>query len=91
MVAESFKPKENFTYYSSKYSPVGDEVFKPIYPIFKKNRGLYRNMTVNNDTHFYNIAVNTNYSSVHVPLYIYDKGNKRFYSCGRQSLPVPHK
>lgn len=73
VVAESFKPKENFTYYSSKYSPVGDEVFKPIYPIFKKNRGLYRNMTVNNDTHFYNIAVNTNYSSVHVPLYIYDK------------------
>ncbi|CAG9855322.1 unnamed protein product [Phyllotreta striolata] len=73
MVAESFTPSENFTYYSSKYSPVGQEVFKPIYNIFKKNKGLYRNMTLNNDTHFYNIAVNTNYSSVHVPLYIYDR------------------
>ncbi|XP_028138725.2 voltage-dependent calcium channel subunit alpha-2/delta-3 [Diabrotica virgifera virgifera] len=72
-VAESFVPNDTFTYYSSKYSPIGNETFKSSYKILKKNKDLYRPMTFNNDTHFYNIAVNTNYSAVHVPMYIYDK------------------
>lgn len=29
-------------------------------------------MTLNEDSHFYNIPVNTNYSSVHIPTNVYD-------------------
>ncbi|XP_057657497.1 voltage-dependent calcium channel subunit alpha-2/delta-3 [Diorhabda carinulata] len=71
--AESFEPKENFTYYSSRYSPIRNESFKAQFPIFLKNKYLYKSMTLDNDTHFYNVPVNTDYSSVHVPMYVYDR------------------
>lgn len=34
---------------------------------------MYKEMSSNNDTHFFNLAVNTNHSSVHVPTNVYHK------------------
>ncbi|CAG9816684.1 unnamed protein product [Phaedon cochleariae] len=61
----------NYSYYSSKYSPIQDEKID-LPGKLQNNSYMYKNMTVNNDTHFYNLAVNTNYSSVHVPINVYD-------------------
>ncbi|KAF7991534.1 hypothetical protein HCN44_008905 [Aphidius gifuensis] len=67
----------NLTYVSSKYSPVVDKngqiKIQPKIPEkMKSNAHIYRNMTLNEDSHFYNIPVNTNYSSVHIPTNVYD-------------------
>ncbi|XP_065166775.1 voltage-dependent calcium channel subunit alpha-2/delta-3-like [Atheta coriaria] len=76
--AELFDYTSNNTeyyYYNSKYSSVEGEppdaleIPDPIAP----NRWMYIPMVLNNDTHFYNIPVNTTHSSVHVPLNIYDR------------------
>lgn len=69
---------ENYTYYSSKYSPKNDvnitEEYEDGLPdIVKNNTDLYQKMLLDRDTHFYNISVNTTHSSVHVPTNVYDK------------------
>lgn len=70
----------NFTYYSAKYSSVDEEPINKIPSNRKKDVKLYRNFSMNADTHFYNISVNTSFSTVHVPTNVYDKGmNFRAY------------
>ncbi|KAK9685704.1 Neuronal voltage-dependent calcium channel alpha 2acd [Popillia japonica] len=71
--ADSFKynSSTNFTYHSSKYSSAnGIEVELPESII--ENKNMYEPMEFNVDSHFYNLSVNTSYSSVHVPTNIYD-------------------
>ncbi|KAG5870579.1 Voltage-dependent calcium channel subunit alpha-2/delta-3 [Gonioctena quinquepunctata] len=64
---------KTFKYYSSRFSPVrGEKMEKKIKKYWENNKEQYKNMTLNNDTHFYNLAVNTNYSSVHVPINVYE-------------------
>lgn len=72
----------DYEYYSSKYSPINDTdttadklgeleykyaKYKPDTP---EN---YRRMWLFSDTHFFNIHVNTTFSSVHVPTNVFDK------------------
>lgn len=71
---------ENYTYYSSKYSPKNDfnvtvteEFEKSLPEIVKKYNSSYERMHLDRDTHFYNISVNTTHSSVHVPTNVYDR------------------
>ncbi|KRT83163.1 VWA domain-containing protein [Oryctes borbonicus] len=71
--AENFKENTSmkFTYHSSKYSPVnGEGVELP--DSIVDNEYMYDPMEFDTDSHFYNIEVNTTYSSVHVPTNIYD-------------------
>lgn len=68
----------NFTYYSSKYSTANNysivDRMKDATPqIVIQNLDMYKEMTLDQDTHFYNISVNTSHSSVHVPINVYDK------------------
>lgn len=81
-VAESFQFNEteaqNFTYYSSKYSTANnvtivDRMKDNTPAIVTQNQDMYRDMQLDQDTHFYNISVNTTHSSVHVPINVYDK------------------
>lgn len=70
-VASSFEFNEttadDFKYFNSKYSFIeGDEE--------NEESEKYNNMTVDTDKHFYNLPVNTNYSSVHVPTNVFDRG-----------------
>lgn len=72
---------ENYTYYSSKYSPINGRSLKETadykgerYPeIVLESPDAYRTMWIDQDTHFYNISVNTSHSSVHVPTNVYDQ------------------
>lgn len=74
---------ENYTYYSSKYSPINGlsveqtATFKgEQYPeIVLESPDAYQPMWLDQDTHFYNISVNTTHSSVHVPTNVYDQRN----------------
>lgn len=81
-VAESFQFNEteaqNFTYYSSKYSTANNvTIFQRMGDstpeIVNDNHDMYKDMQLDQDTHFYNISVNTTHSSVHVPINVYDK------------------
>lgn len=80
-VAEEFHYDEeaakNFRYYSSRYSPIaGQEVNDPEElwpPGIIQNNETYKEMSFYQDTHFYNLFVNTSYSSVHVPSNVYDQ------------------
>nr|XP_023018198.1 voltage-dependent calcium channel subunit alpha-2/delta-3-like [Leptinotarsa decemlineata] len=64
---------KKFKYYSSRFSPLKNEKMDTFRKtIWEKYKDRYKNMTLNNDTHFYNLAVNTNYSSVHVPINVYE-------------------
>lgn len=75
-VSEEFEFNEeminNLTYYSSKYSKLGnrDPACARTESMIKND--IYLPMYFNQDTHFYNISVNTTHSSVHVPTNIYD-------------------
>lgn len=79
---------ENITYYSSKFSPLDGmsleetamfkdpECIKPedcLPEVVIMSREKYQPMYLDQDTHFYNISVNTTHSSVHVPTNVYDK------------------
>ncbi|XP_038110145.1 voltage-dependent calcium channel subunit alpha-2/delta-3 isoform X2 [Culex quinquefasciatus] len=64
---------DNFTYYSSKYSNIDNRPEPDIPSTLLENIWMYRNMSLNPDTHFFNISVNTSYSSVHVPQNVYDR------------------
>lgn len=37
---------------------------------------IYRNMTMDRDSHFFDLNVNTSHSSVHVPTNVYDRSNE---------------
>lgn len=80
--------KLSLHYYSSKYSilrteNMTDEEAQNItcnleeceYAVIMKNKYTYLPMELTRDTHFYNISVNTQYSSVHVPVNVYDQSN----------------
>lgn len=69
---------ENQTYYSSKYSNVSNLVIEQEIPK-SINVSRLRNMTFEQDTHFYNISVNITHSSVHVPTNIFDRSVYIFF------------
>lgn len=65
---------KDLKYYSSKYSTLDNKT--PAYTLpesMAQDSSMYRPMYFNQDTHFYNISVNTTHSSVHVPTNIYDR------------------
>ncbi|XP_044586306.1 voltage-dependent calcium channel subunit alpha-2/delta-3 isoform X1 [Cotesia glomerata] len=62
----------NITYVSGKYSTIEDEDPPDIPKNMRKNASIYRRIELNPDSHFYNIPVNTNFSSVHIPTNVYD-------------------
>ena len=72
--------EENFTYYSSKYSIVNDVNLTSLYlpdsieKMLVDHPDMYRRMYFEEDTHFFNLSINTSYSSVHVPTNVYDRG-----------------
>ncbi|XP_076233881.1 ca[2+] channel Muscle-specific alpha2/delta subunit isoform X2 [Calliopsis andreniformis] len=72
--AESWENEEdgNFTYVSGKYSPVVKEKKPKLPENMKKNVNVYRKIKLTPDSHFYNIPVNTSFSSVHIPTNVYD-------------------
>ncbi|XP_011876381.1 PREDICTED: voltage-dependent calcium channel subunit alpha-2/delta-4 isoform X2 [Vollenhovia emeryi] len=82
--AESWDPSlehGNFSYVSSKCSPVmgHDSASKKKYctkEVKEKKVNVkvkvYRDMELTADSHFYNIPVNTSYSSVHIPTNVFD-------------------
>lgn len=75
-----------FKYYSSRWSSIeGAEPIK-LQKSLKKNRHLYLSLKLNNDTHFYNLPVNTNHSSVHVPTNVYDKGKLKAFGINEPLL-----
>lgn len=70
---EDRKLKENYTYYGTKaFDPSG----KPLDFV------QYLNCTPNK--HFHGEAVNTSFSSIHIPTYIYHRGESA------PSLPASH-
>lgn len=72
-----------FKYYSSKYSPANNVtiaerrgcVLETIY----NSSIMYKPLILNQDTHFYNISVNTSHSSVHVPINIFDQSKRKLH------------
>lgn len=52
-----------YTYFNSKYTSTSE-----------CENDTCEFMSLNDDTHFYNIPVNTSYSSVHVPTNLFDQG-----------------
>lgn len=65
---------EDFAYYSSKFSKFNNVSSETLKESLHKYNSTYLNFTLNPDTHFYNISVDTEHSSVHVPSNIYDRG-----------------
>lgn len=63
----------DFQYYSSKYSTYNGRRAQELLESILENEPMYLNMSLNQDTHFYNISVDTSHSSVHVPSNVYDK------------------
>ncbi|XP_032665097.1 voltage-dependent calcium channel subunit alpha-2/delta-3 isoform X2 [Odontomachus brunneus] len=59
----------NFTYVSSKYNMMKNHQYD-------ENTNAYREMELTADSHFYNIPVNTSYSSVHIPTNVFDHAPK---------------
>ncbi|XP_019696117.1 voltage-dependent calcium channel subunit alpha-2/delta-3 isoform X3 [Harpegnathos saltator] len=67
--AEEWDPSSmdgNFTYVPSNLN----------YNIKKENSSVYREIELTADSHFYNIPVNTSYSSVHIPTNVFDQAPK---------------
>ncbi|KAK9295755.1 hypothetical protein QLX08_009981 [Tetragonisca angustula] len=62
----------NFTYVSGKYSKLMNETPPRIPSNMEKNVDAYREIELTADSHFYNIPVNTSFSSVHIPTNVYD-------------------
>lgn len=63
-----------FQYYSSKYSQFEGKAIEELPENMREDVRMYLNFTLNPDTHFYNISVDTEHSSVHVPTNVYDRG-----------------
>ncbi|CAK9808523.1 Voltage-dependent calcium channel subunit alpha-2/delta-3 [Anthophora plagiata] len=72
--AENWESEEegNFTYVSGKYSPIMNQTRPTLPENMEKNVDAYREMELTPDSHFYNIPVNTSFSSVHIPTNVYD-------------------
>lgn len=69
--------RESYQYYSSRYSPIAGQEYEPEKlwpPGIIENNETYKEMSFYQDTHFYNLFVNTSYSSVFVPSNVYDHG-----------------
>lgn len=64
---------EEFQYFNSKYSPFDGKPAEKLPPSFQSHAYMYLNFSLNPDTHFYNISVDTQHSSVHVPSNVYDR------------------
>lgn len=64
---------EEFQYYNSKYSLLNGKPSEKLPPSFRSHDYMYLNFSLNPDTHFYNISVDTQHSSVHVPSNVYDR------------------
>jgi voltage-dependent calcium channel alpha-2/delta-4 len=65
---------ENYTFYNAKHSYfVGDKKQSKL-----ENNKTYTPMELHRDNRFYNISVNLNYSMVHVPTNVYDRGRLRY-------------
>ncbi|XP_050314847.1 voltage-dependent calcium channel subunit alpha-2/delta-3 [Anthonomus grandis grandis] len=73
--AETFKydPNVTYAYYSSRWSQVNGSEEVELPKSLQNNSDQYLLLTLNNDTHFYNLPVNTNHSSVYVTTNVYDK------------------
>lgn len=82
-VAENFvlnrSEIESFPYYSSKFSKFNNKSSEELKENLLDFEDTYLNFTLNPDTHFYNISVDTEHSSVHVPSNIYDRGMFSFF------------
>ncbi|XP_055387226.1 voltage-dependent calcium channel subunit alpha-2/delta-3 [Condylostylus longicornis] len=67
--------EEEFQYYSSKYSEFNSQPTTNIsmFPTLQDYAYMYKDLDLNEDSHFFNLYVNTNYSSVHVPANIFDR------------------
>lgn len=65
---------DNYQYYSSKFSIFDDKRAEDLLDSMMEYEDRYLNFTLNPDTHFYNISVDTEHSSVHVPSNIFDGG-----------------
>lgn len=65
---------ENYQYYSSKFSSFEGNPAENLTEGMMEYAWKYLNFTLNPDTHFYNISVDTEHSSVHVPSNIFDGG-----------------
>lgn len=63
---------EYYQYYSSKFSKFEGKRAEELLDGMKEYEPTYLNFTLNPDTHFYNISVDTEHSSVHVPSNIFD-------------------
>ncbi|XP_031833886.1 ca[2+] channel Muscle-specific alpha2/delta subunit isoform X3 [Nomia melanderi] len=73
--AESWDSDEedgNFTYVSGKYSPIVNQSAPQLPENMEDNVDVYRTIELTPDSHFYNIPVNTSFSSVHIPTNVYD-------------------
>lgn len=64
---------DDLQYYSSKYSKINRTRTYALPEQMESHSVMYLPMQFNQDTHFYNISVNTTHSSVHVPTNIYDR------------------
>ncbi|KAL5289197.1 CACNA2D4.2 family protein [Megaselia abdita] len=67
---------DDFTYYSSKFSKFNNVSSETLKENMQQYNNTYLDFTLNPDTHFYNISVDTEHSSVHVPSNIYDRDPK---------------
>lgn len=65
--------ESEFQYYSSKFSKFEGRSTENLTEGQMEYAWMYLNMTLNPDTHFYNISVDTTHSSVHVPSNVYDR------------------
>lgn len=65
--------EKNYTYFSSKYSIFNNYSYGTLEENEKPYAYMYREMKLNPDTHFYNISVDTEHSSVHVPSNVWDR------------------
>ncbi|XP_046603816.1 voltage-dependent calcium channel subunit alpha-2/delta-3 isoform X1 [Neodiprion virginianus] len=64
-------PSMNMSYFSGKYSSVNNVPVKLPESLLNTS-AMYSPMNLTADSHFYNIPVNTDFSSVHVPTNVYD-------------------
>lgn len=72
--AENFEfATENFTYYSSKFSISNQSSAETLTEKLSIYNTTYLEFRLNKDSHFYDAAVDTEHSSVHVPSNIYDR------------------
>lgn len=65
--------EKNYTYFSSKYSKFNNYSYGTLEENEEEFAYMYREMELNPDTHFYNISVDTEHSSVHVPSNVWDR------------------